>query len=383
MNKQNHDVKSHLNSCSLLFAGMMLALSACGEDMASNMLGDGTDPGGPTRCQGPAFTENVSQCVPAATDYKPRSSSPVSATWPACVTNDNQYHLIGTSLPAAASRTSAFESIAARLWRKETPITTNDFLLSRNDYSVMEGIGSRVARRQDVHYAELPGDDKFACANEGVPAQYPDRCAGPAKVKPIVDDAFAKGLMGVHMRVQAARLEASLLWFFYLSTVSEVWTCSFDDIADCDSAWGYFNGSQARSTPIGLGGYIKSLGQETYDRGFDGILAERCWRDLDQAMPATDNTRYQLSRDQLDKAELRGLALILRDRFGQIGCSAGEIRDAHMAFVGVLGPFLDRAARAIDPAKADALKAQYTAATPAQVDVAQAQQLLDQLFSCP
>jgi hypothetical protein len=54
-----------------------------------------------------------------------------------------------------------------------------------------------------------------------------------------------------------------------------------------------------------------------------------------------------------------------------------------MAFVGVLGPFLDRAARAIDPAKADALKAQYTAATPAQVDVAQAQQLLDQLFSCP
>jgi hypothetical protein len=366
-----------------LLSGALLVLAACGDSTSTGMLGDGADPGGPTRCQGPAFTENVSQCLPAATDFQPRSSMPVTTSWPACITDDNQYHLIGAGTPASASRSSAFESMATRLWRNEAQITTNDFLLARDDYSVMNGIGSRVARRQDISYPEVPGSNKFACADAGVPAMYPDRCAGPAKIKPIVDDAFAKGLTGTHMRVQAARLEASLLFFFYLSTTSEVWTCGFDDIEDCDAAWGYFNGAQSRDKPIGLGSYLKGLGQATYDRSFDGILAERCWRSLDPAMPATDQTHYGLARDQLDKAELRGLALILRDRFGQLSCSTGEIRDAQLAFVGVLGNFLDRAARAIDPAKADLLKAQYSATNPAQVDVAKAQQQIDLLFPCP
>jgi hypothetical protein len=69
-----------------------------------------------------------------------------------------------------------------------------------------------------------------------VAGMYPDRCGGPGRVLPIVNDAFQKGIAGTQPLVQAARLEAALLWFFYLSTMSEMWTCSFDDITDYDQA---------------------------------------------------------------------------------------------------------------------------------------------------
>jgi hypothetical protein len=77
------------------------------------------------------------------------------------------------------------------------------------------------------------------------------------------------------------------------------------------------------------------------------------------------------------------MALILRDRFGQLSCSTGVQQQANLEFVKLMGGFMDRAVRAIDATKADALKAQYTAASAAQVDVAKSQQLLDSLFPCP
>jgi hypothetical protein len=186
------------------------------------------------------------------------------------------------------------------------------------------------------------------------------------------------------VRIQAARIEAALLWFMYLSTLSEVWTCSFDDIEDCDSMWAYLNGARPREAPIGLGKYIKDLGPMTYDRTFDGVLAVSCWREVDPAMPAMNQNLYQLAVEQTDKAALRGLALILRDRIGQLGCSTGEQQLANLAFVNVLGGFMDRALiRASDPTRSDALAAQLSAATPAEVDIAKAQGLIDELFRCP
>jgi hypothetical protein len=182
--------------------------------------------------------------------------------------------------------------------------------------------------------------------------------------------------------VQAERLEASLLWFFYLSTLSEVWTCGFDDVLDCDAVWGYFNGANARGAPKGLGRYINSLGPETYNRGYDAVLGERCWRDLDQVQPATDKTHQQEAQDQLDDAEIRGLALIVRQRLNAIDCSTGELKEAHFAFVQVLLGFMDRASRAIDAAQADVLKAQI-AKTAATIDVAAASAALDALYPCP
>jgi hypothetical protein len=49
----------------------------------------------------------------------------------------------------------------------------------------------------------------------------------------------------------------------------------------------------------------------------------------------------------------------------------------------VLGGFIDHAARTVDAGKADALKAQWSAASAAQVDVQAAEAALDALFPCP
>jgi hypothetical protein len=151
---------------------------------------DGVDVGGPTRCKGPAFAEDTTQCTVSGTDFQPRSSMPVMGPWPKCKAGDNMLHPIGSGTPSAAARVQAFDAMALRLWRNEKPISAADVLQARNDYSVMEGLGSRVGRRQDIHYAELPGSAKLSCGEAGFPEKYPDRCAGPAKLKPIIDEAF-------------------------------------------------------------------------------------------------------------------------------------------------------------------------------------------------
>lgn len=332
-------------------------------------------------CQ--ASSANPATCSCSNDDYAPRYNASKNDTWPTCVSDSGTFKLIGASAPAAAARTAAFDTMATKLWRKGTAPTSADFTSARDDYSVMEGIGSRVARRQDVHYPELSGPDKFACTDATVAAANPDRCAGPAKLKPIVDDAFAQGIAGTKPIVQSARLEAALLWFFYLSIGSEVWTCSFDDIEDCDAAWGYFNGAHDRGQPAGFAAYVKTLHQETYERGFDAILAERCWRDLDQAMPSLCSDFYKRAETQVDKAMTRGMALILRDRITKLPTLTGENQEAALAFINIIGGLMDRAARAIDVSKADALKAQTSATTAGAVNVTAAQSAIDALFACP
>ncbi len=362
------------------------ALAACGGDGGPSQ---GTvTPGGVTidlsGCPAAQYTESVTACVPAATDYQPRKGVPAANGWPTCVSDDNAFHLIGDGIPPAAARSAAFEAMGPLLWRNPNPPSKAEFLAARDDYSVTEGLASRIARRQDVHYAEVPGDDKFACAQAGIPAQYPDRCAGPAKLKPLIDDAFVKGAAQTQPRVQAARIEAALLWFFYLSMTSEVWTCGFDDITDCDAAAGYYTQISVRASPLGLGRYVAAIGQETHDRVYDGLLAERCWRDLDKAMPAVSATKYyQLAQAQLDKATLRGEALILRQRIGLVGCASGEYQLAQLEFVKVLGGLLDHGAGLRDAANAAKLKAYTANPTTDASAIAAAQAAIDAIFGCP
>jgi hypothetical protein len=335
-------------------------------------------------CASAAYTENVTACTPATTDYQPRKGKAGANGWPKCISDDNAWHLIGSGLPAAASRSKAFETMATKLWKKSQP-TKADFLSARDDYSVSEGLASRIARRQDVSYDEVPGSDKFACSNAGVPDKYPDRCAGPAKLEPIIDDAFQKGIAQTQPDVQAARIEAALIWFFYLSMTSEVWTCGFDDITDCDSAAGYYTQVSARGTPAGLARYVSSLGLETHDRIYDALLAERCWRDIDQTMPATDTYKsyYTLALKQLDKATLRGEALILRERIGRILCTSGDAQEANIAFVKILGGVLDHGAGLVDTTKAAQLKTYTSSPTTDAAAAASAQAVIDSLFACP
>lgn len=332
-------------------------------------------------CQNP--TGDLASCKCSVDDYAPRFNASNNDTWPACVSDAGLWVLKGTDVPAAAARTVAFDTIAGKLWNKATAPMAADFMSARDDYAILQGIGSRVARRQDVHYPELVGTDKFGCTDATIAGQNPDRCAGPARLKPIVDQAFVDGLAGTKPRVQAARLEAALQWFFYLSVTSEIWTCSFDDLADCDSAWAYLNGSKAREAPIGLGATIRQLHPETYDRIFDGLLAERCWRDLDPGLPMKCDAWYQRALNQTDRPLTRGMALLLKQRISKVPTLVGEEQEAALVYINLLGGFLDRAARAVDPQKADQLKTQTAATTAAGLNATQAQALIDSLFGCP
>lgn len=372
---------------------LFAALAGCGGG-TMNTNGDGgadafvnhsTDNNG-SPC-GAKYTEDVSKCTPGKNDYQPRLMKPGSNGWPMCPKIDaspNKWVLKGTDQPPATARSIAFESMAKKLWDARK-IDSNAFIAARDEYSVAEGLASRVGRRQDVSYPELPGDDKFACANAGVPAMFPDRCAGPAKLKPIIDDAFVKGINGEKQVVQAARLEAALLWFFHLSMTSEVWTCSFDDITDCDAAAGYYTQTSARDMPAGLAKYVFAQGPETHNRIYDALLAERCWRDVDDMLPMNPMYKdlYTWSSAQLNKASLRGQALILRERIGRIGCLTGEAQEAQIEFVKVLGGLLDHGAGLLDAQTAATLKTYTSAPKTDASSITAAQAAIDKIFSCP
>jgi len=370
-----------------------LGAVACGTpdsnpvDGGSPVDGGNACSGGEARagaCSASAWVEDLSACTPLGTDYQPRDGVPGDDGWPACISDDNTFHLVGPGLPAASSRTAAFDAMAAKLWRNAAVPSAADFLSARDDYSVAQGLASRVARRQDVTYPEVAGGDKFACQTDpNAAAQHPDRCAGPAKIKPIIDDAFQKGAACDKPLVQAARIEAGLLWFFHLSMTSEVWTCSFDDIEDCDAAMGYYSGEPRRDSLAGYAKYVHAIAPGTHDRIFDALLAERCWRDADTAMPSANATLYGLAQGQLQQSSLRGIAVIVRDRVERLGCLQGDEFEAAQAFVQVLGGFLDHAAQARDSAAAARLKAYVAAPSPEPAARAGALADLDALFGCP
>ena len=153
---------------------------------------------------------------------------------------------------------------------------------------------------------------------------------------------------------------------------------------DCDSSWAYYSGGTPRDAPIGLGKLVRALGQETHDRVYDAELAVRCWRNLDnETGVATDTARRDLAFSQLDRALLRGVALLLRQRATELSCTTGDVKEARFAFVTTLGPFLDRAARDRDAPSADVLSREVHRASAAEVDVAALTAALDTLFPCP
>ncbi|HSP80278.1 MAG TPA: hypothetical protein VLQ93_17225, partial [Myxococcaceae bacterium] len=148
-------------------------------------------------------------------------------------------------------------------------------------------------------------------------------------------------------------------------------------------AWAYYTGGTERAAPLGLARYIKELAPETHERAYDAALAVRCWRDVDPTVPP-ERTDLQLqARAQYDKAMLRGLAVVVRQRFQELTCTSGEAKEARWAFLKVLVPLMDRGARELDAAKADVLSAQVAKASADEVDVPAAVAALDALFDCP
>ncbi len=326
----------------------------------------------------PAYLEDVSACAPAADDYQPRLNGSAGDPWPACISDSNSYTPINPSISSVA-RVAAFEQIAELLWRGNRVPSAQDFVDARVLYAADQGLDSRVQRREDLHYAAAPAP----CATAGVPEQYPDRCVGPAKLLPVLNDAFARGAAGEAPLTHAARIQAALLWFLYASALSEVVSCTTKP-QDCDSCWAYYSGGTPRDAPVGLGGQVKALAPETHQRAYDATLAVRCWRNLDNETGTATNTALRdRALAQLDRAMLRGVAVIYRQRVAELGCARAEALQASWASVQVLGPLLDRAARVRDAARADVIKAELAKASPAQVDVGAVTAAIDALFACP
>ncbi len=317
-------------------------------------------------------------CVPLSTDYTPRDEKSANDPYPACVSDEGVYVISrssGADGISALGRVGAFEEIRKILgFGGEKVPTPQDFVDARVLYSQDQGLESRINRREDEHYPALakPCQD----LSEAEQLANPQRCVGAAQIRPLLLDAFQQGAQGQgDATVHAARIEVGLLWFFYTSMHKEVISATLakDDI---DSTWAKYGGGEQRDgEPLALARYVRARSQQVHDRVFDGILAVRCWRNLDEEV-AVDLAMRDRALAQLDRAVLKGLALIVRSRAQAIGCPAA-FESARL-----LGHILDREATARDPDKAAVLRAEL-AKDPGVADVEAIVAALDSVFDCP
>jgi hypothetical protein len=370
---------------SLRFApAVVVAAMGCETDDPTSPGGSlndaGTGADGDTRACDPDGVTALAPppaCTIGPTEYTPRDATSAGKRFAACISDDNAYHPFQADVPSNA-RLAAIESIGQMLgWNGSKVATPADFVQARLLYTQPEGVDSRVQRREDIHYPEAPKLCRDMTAEEAM--QYPDRCVGPAKIIPMLNDAFEKGQKGVDPVIQAARVEAALIWFMFVSYYKEGLGCQVE-LNQCDSTSAYWGGNQDRTAAPtgGLGRYIKSLSPEAYERGWDAVLAMRCWRDLDNPSGVGSNTELMNRVGvQLDRAGDHALALIVRHRLQNLGCGPA------WETVKILGGVLDRAATAADAATATVLRAELAKADPTTVDVSAATSALEKLFPCP
>ena len=313
-------------------------------------------------------------CKPRADDYVPGSATD---GWPACISDDATYHRFAASISTIA-RVDAFDRIRVLLrFGTDVAPSTTDFVNARLAYTEVEGLESRVSRREDEHYPAAPKACRDLTADEQ--KLYPDRCVGPVKIQPMLNDAFAAGATGKDPVLNAARVEAALLWFLFVSPYKETRTCATAQ-ADCDSGWAYYTGGDDDRTLEGRGfaRYVRARSKQAHDAIWNGLLAVRCWRDLDNPTGlAADLALRDRAVDQLDRALIRGLTVVVRQRLDRLACG-GTWESTR-----ILGAVLDREATKRDATKAAALRAELAKVDATTVDVKAAKAALDGLFGCP
>ena len=313
-------------------------------------------------------------CAAHPDDYQPRNEQSQSDSWPACISDDNVYHPFESSISSNA-RVAAFEQIATLLGFGQGKAPSQaEFVQARTVYTEPEGLDSRVSRREDEHYP--PASDVCRNLSAAEQAKHPERCVGPVQIQPLLTNAFRDGADGLEPALNAARIEAGLLWFLYVSVYKEATTCTAKP-KDCDSASGYYAGVQTREPSFGWARYVQERSPQAHQASWDAILAVRCWRDLDnpQGM-ASDIALRDKARGQLDRALDRGLALIVRQRVAAQPC------DTAWETVRILGPVLDRAATSRDSVKGAQLRT-LLQQNRDSFDASAAAALLDELFPCP
>jgi hypothetical protein len=383
----------------LLTLTLVTSLAACRTDddpIDDDGTGDTTgDVAAGEPCDPADDPVDESACMPVATDYLPMDSD--ADPYPACISDGGVYELVSDP-PGSIARIEAGETIADLLWRNGAP-SRDDFTAARAAYDIEQGLGSRVERRDDLHYPEIPEaewdpglDPDKQCANTENAMKYPDRCVGPAQLRPLINEAFVAGMSGEgDPNVHAARIEAALLWFSYVSVYKETYTCTSAP-QDCDSGWAYYTGgAQADGDVIGFAKVVREYSPTAHQRIFDGILAVRCFRDLYSNedyptyadLPAEGQELFDMAWEQVDDAIARGFTVALRQHLlAHDDAQCGEALDANWAYVQIVGNALDREVRERDAAVADELKAIYALTEPTTTEIERAVELLDQVIPC-
>lgn len=382
---------------------VVLALTGCADadedDDDGGSEGDdssGADESGTGDCESdvefPAVDETP--CAPLATDYQPGAQD----DYPDCVADDGEWTAVLEDPPGSADRTVAYDDILALL-RSGTEPTPDDFTMARTRYSIGEGLESRIVRREDIHFPVIPETDqdpgvdfdKQCTVGDNV-STYADRCVGPAKISPIINEAFAAGMSGEgDPNVHAARIDAAITWFMFVSPYKESASCIILP-EDCDAHRGYFQGAEPRDMPIGWGAQVDALSPMAYDAVYDAMLAIRCWRDLypGDADPTWDElgpdgqAMYIAAHEQLDNALWYALARTVRDHVEQQPIVCGSDADANWAYLQILGPVLEPEAQRRDATAAGTLTSVFASATPPAPEMLQAAvAAIDTAFPCP
>jgi hypothetical protein len=376
-----------------------LALAACtpGEDdgNADSETAD-TETGGQQfadPCPPLDVVLDESACTALPTDFVAGADD----SYPACISDSGTYQLVGDP-PGTIARIEAFEEIAALLWSDTAP-DSQAFADARTQYNIDEGLASRVDRREDLHYPEIPmaewdpglSSDQ-QCSNTELAMAYPERCVGPSTIRPLIEQAFIDGIDGTgDPNVNAAKIKAGLLWFLYVSTYKEAYTCFSVKGGDCDSQWAYYGGGgQVDSGLLGYAKLVDQFSPNTNARVFDAMLAVRCVRDLypeedfpaGMPLPAEGQMLFDMAWEQLDQALHRSFAVILRQHAAAQD-SCGGAAAANWAFVQVVGQVLQREAADRNATASSELDSLYALAEPAPEDVARVLELLDEVFPCP
>ncbi len=400
-----------LTFCSFLLALAPGCIIIDGGDSDSATATDGgstgnasnsTDPTGGLDCSAVMVPEIAeASCTPLTSDYTPRTNMSMDDSWPACISDSGTYTLVAGT-PGAQARIDAYENIANALWRKKDP-TPEDFTYARDQYVIPEGLESRVARREDLHAEPIPMSDwdpqvdsDKQCTVAANVTKYPARCIGPSAIQPALDAAFAAGQAGEgDANVHAAKIHAALAWFIYLSTYKEANTCATETAEDCDATWAYYTGGQSIDAGIGLSAEVKSQSVLTHERIHDGILAVRCWRDLNpganndypllETLPQEQQDLFAQGWEQLDQALHRGFAVVLRDHMKQYvdSACAGEYYAPHWAFIQTAGQGIQPEAERRNASMAAGLAELWAKSDPSPEEVAAGIAALDAIFPCP
>ncbi|MDQ3032902.1 MAG: hypothetical protein M3Y87_10830 [Myxococcota bacterium] len=401
----------------LLFGSIACGGTGTGDDVGDaapvDAARDASSPdGGHT-----ALQDGGEACEHRAGEYTPRIAMSSTDDWPACVSDIGTYVRVDPAGVSSIARVAAYEQILAPAWG-EPPVrgllfgvdrdpSADDFLMARTIYEGDQGLGSRVVRRADEHEPRPANAD---CRLGAVVESDPRYCVGPTQLAPIVREAFVAGITGegsTPARVHAARIDAALTWFLFLSIHKESLTCT-ETARDCDSMWAkYSGGLESREGGIGISRQVLALDREAHDRIWDGLLAVRCWRDLDPAPVATMLELRERARGQLDRALDRGIALVVIDRLRAMQRATGDAQRAHFEWLRVLlgalpehtvpspdpgaaditvparEALFDRALRARSAELAVLVAAEMAAESPAEVDVDAIVNEIEETFACP